>query len=130
MHFGLFLDLESKDLWEKKKTNWEVEDDKVGVVRSWSSKLATQHKSPVMAFIFIFIFVFSSISSSYFFFSFFSFFFLSPLLWFPFLTFFLFVFVLILLYSFYVSKALSCDLHWVRRKLLIFELKMAKCFSH
>ena len=31
---------------------------------------------------------------------------------------------------FFVSKALSRDLHWVRRKLLIFELKMAKCFSH
>ena len=31
---------------------------------------------------------------------------------------------------FYVSKALSHDLHWVRRKLLIFELKVAKCFSH
>ena len=58
MHFGLFSDLESKDLWEKKKTNWEEEDDKVGVVRSWSNKLATQRRSPVTAFIFIFVFVF------------------------------------------------------------------------
>ena len=31
---------------------------------------------------------------------------------------------------FYVSKDLTCYLHWVRRKLLIFELKMAKCFNH
>ena len=58
MHFGLFSELESKDLWEKKKTNWEEEDDKVGVVRSWSNKLATQRRSPVTAFIFIFVFVF------------------------------------------------------------------------
>ena len=59
MHFGLFSDLEPKDLWGKKKTNWEEEDDKVGVVRSWSSKLTTQHRSLVTTFIFVFCFYFS-----------------------------------------------------------------------
>ena len=54
MHFGLFSDLELEDLWGKKITNWEEEDDKVGVVWSWSSKLATQHRSPVTTFIFVF----------------------------------------------------------------------------
>ena len=51
---------------EGKKTNWEEEYDKVGVVWSWSSKLATQHRLLVTAFIFVFCF-------SFFFFSFFSF---------------------------------------------------------
>ena len=54
-----FFQIWNQKIYERKKENklrrrrW-----KVGVVRSWRSKLATQHRSPVMAFIFIFIFCF------------------------------------------------------------------------
>ena len=134
-----FIFLNWDNLWwalfERLYHLWEEEDDKVGAVRSWSCKLATQHKSPVTAFIFIFIFVFV------FGFCFYSFF---LLLFLPLLFLFsvstavvsvshlLFVSVCIdsFEFFFYVSEALSRDLHWVRRKFLIFELKMAKCFSH
>ena len=56
MHFGFFFKFGTKRFVteKKKKTNWEEEDDKVGAMRSWSSKLATQHRSPVTAFIFVF----------------------------------------------------------------------------
>ena len=54
-----FFQIWNQKIYERKKENklrrrrW-----KVGVVRSWRSKLATQHRSPVTAFIFIFIFCF------------------------------------------------------------------------
>ena len=86
---------------KNKQTNWEEEDDKVGAVRSWNSKLATKHRSPASAFIFV----------SFLLFLLFSFFFPWRLLWF--LTFSQFGFVLNSFFLFYVSNSIgSRDLPW------------------
>ena len=70
MHWTFFRSGTKRFVGEKKKnkqTNWEEEDDKVGAMRSWNSKLATQHRSPITAFIFVFYFYFFFFSFSFFF---------------------------------------------------------------